>query len=49
MKNLMLDVAITIVSMIGSVIASHAGETSATMEKMKGEAKATAEEAKGQA
>jgi hypothetical protein len=48
MKNIMLGVAIAIVSMLGFVIASHAGETSATMEKMKGEAKATTEEVKGQ-
>src|SRR5262245_44149109 len=48
MKNFMLGVAMAIVSMIGFVTASHAGETSATMEKMKGEAKATTEEVKGQ-
>jgi hypothetical protein len=49
MKRVHLGVAIGMLALFGFVVPSYAGETTATMEKMKGEAKGTTEEVKGQA
>jgi hypothetical protein len=49
MKKLVFLGGISALSVIGFLGAAHAGETSATMEKMKGETKALVEEGKGQA
>ena len=44
MRKLTLAVGVAMLSTIGLFATSHAGDTSATMEKMKGETKATVEE-----
>ena len=49
MKSVHLGVAIGMLALFGVVVPSYAGETTATMEKMKGETKATTEEVKGEA
>jgi hypothetical protein len=49
MKSLTLHLLVTCFAATGFADISLAGETTATMEKMKGEAKALTEETKGQA
>ena len=48
MRKLTLALGIAIFSTMGFLVAAHAGETSATMERMKGETKALVEEGKRQ-
>ena len=48
MRKLTLALGIAILSTMGFLVGAQAGETTATMEKMKGETKALVEEGKGQ-
>ena len=48
MRTLTLALGIAILSTMGFLVGAQAGETTATMEKMKGETKALVEEGKGQ-